>query len=286
MGFELDIYTREELGSMYYYLSYICATHIAHLDRTRYFVMQKQPNKYATGFLSPNARNRRFAHTMSVLQRWRTEVEAIHYLARALHSLYVLLDRHGLPADSRLNKKSPYYNPQRRYELRMKPFQRIQYRLPMERNCHGSQLAEYKTWSHEAGLNEMQDNWTLLDYSKSAVNQAREAWKKLKCSGMYAEPSTAQNPGQKSLEEDWAQDVNASLRACIGTSLAISAVGTAMKQKQYSQESNSNYQNGHTQGEAGAPELDIDVSIPGIDEKSRFHPFWAVPSMMTSQKQS
>src|SRR6266487_398967 len=35
LGFELSIYSPEELPGMYWYLSHICSTHLAHLDRIR-----------------------------------------------------------------------------------------------------------------------------------------------------------------------------------------------------------------------------------------------------------
>lgn len=283
MGFELDIYTLEEFGPMYYYLSYICATHLSHLDRINYFVTSQQSAKYATGCLSTHTRNQRFAHTLSVLQRSRIEIAAIHQLALALHALYVLLHRHGLVPHPRQNEKSC---PQRRYELRMKPFQSIHYEFPM-RNIK-PKLADYETWARETALNDVQDNWSLLERSKSAVDQSRESWKELKCLGLYTKVGTAQKPGQTSLEKDWVQDVSASLRACIGTSLAINAVESAMKQKNSPKTHVGKGQKKNQTGKEGTQDsnLNIGISVPGIDDKGRFHPFWAVPTITASQNES
>jgi hypothetical protein len=114
LGFELTIYSPEEFPGMFWYLSHLYLTHIAHLDRIRTFVMaastQPQPKSKHRSGECKRALDRLDQH----------DLVAIETLALALHALYVLLDQHGLLPRTR--SCHAYSNARLRYELRMKPF--------------------------------------------------------------------------------------------------------------------------------------------------------------------
>ncbi|EEH43449.2 uncharacterized protein PADG_08374 [Paracoccidioides brasiliensis Pb18] len=115
LGFELSIYSPEEMPGMYWYLSHLCATHLAHLDRIRSCVhaarrrastpiastTATETNKPDTVTATSTAtvtskHNKAYTRTLALLDRLTTELVAIDAFAVALHCLYVLLHRHSL----------------------------------------------------------------------------------------------------------------------------------------------------------------------------------------------
>jgi hypothetical protein len=120
MGFELSIYSPEELPGMYWYLSHICSTHLGHIDRIRTFtVAARKRDLMSTGDRSGNSSQKvsAFHRSFHALERLTTHIIAVDAFAIALHALYVVLARHKvLPSAS---SPQAYSTDRLRYEIRM-----------------------------------------------------------------------------------------------------------------------------------------------------------------------
>ena len=74
-------------------------------------------------------------------------------------------------------------------------------------------------------------------------------------------------PPQDSLiEREWNSDVRNSLKACIGTSIAISALTKVFNEGSKTKSSSEAMKN-------------LKVIIPGPDDRRRLHRWWAVPQV-------
>ncbi|KKZ64641.1 hypothetical protein EMCG_09449 [[Emmonsia] crescens] len=209
LGFELSIYSPEEMPAMYWYLSHLCSTHLAHLDRIRSCVLaankitapspsqtqtqtQTQQNaNTSTKPTTPTATERHqqaFHKTFSLLDRLTTELIAIDAFAITLHALYVLLARYQLlpsiylassspsPSAQTQTQRSSYSSDRLRYELRMKPFLTIS--LP--------ELVPFDTFEQEAGLVGDSDA-VVLDRALRAVAEAKRGFEKCLAAGAFLE---------------------------------------------------------------------------------------------------
>jgi hypothetical protein len=280
LGFELTIYSPEEFPGMFWYLSHLCSTHIAHLDRIRTFVTaastQPQPkSKHRSG-----ERKRAFKRTLDLLDRHTTHLVAIEALALALHALYVLLDRHGLLPRTR--SCHAYSNARLRYELRMKPFLPIL--LP--------ELVPFDIYEREAALHGDSDA-VVLSRALTSVGEARKAWEGVLSHGAFLPPSSpsrreAAPPStvdRSATEEDWLRDVKDSLRACIGASIAIGTVRQALSIQAGSRPLDSvvgedgGGGDGEGDGRDGGRVVPFRVEIPEVGRKGRWHACWAVPQV-------
>ncbi|KAL2373348.1 hypothetical protein RJZ57_002191 [Blastomyces gilchristii] len=204
LGFELSIYSPEEMPGMYWYLSHLCSTHLAHLDRIRSCVlaankrtapspsqtqMQQNPKSNSNATAAEQHRQA-FQKTISLLDRLTTELIAIDAFAIALHALYVLLARHQLlpsiylPSSTlsahkqtQTQRQHPTYSSDRlRYELRMKPFLAIP--LP--------ELVPFDTFEQEAGLVGDSDA-VVLERALRAVAEAKRGIEKCLAAGAFLE---------------------------------------------------------------------------------------------------
>ncbi|KAL4987118.1 Mak10 subunit, NatC N-terminal acetyltransferase-domain-containing protein [Aspergillus falconensis] len=249
LGFELSIYAPEELPGMYWYLSHICSTHLGHIDRIRTFILAAVQRSRRS--LTKHATMRK---SFLLFDRLTTHIVAIDAFAIALHALYVLLSRHKiLPTASAPNA---YSNDQFRYELRMKPF--LQITLP--------ELVPYEEYRREATLQGDSDE-VVLERATKAIGEARKAWEATLANGPF-DDSNDEKPNAPALEEDWKRDVKDTMRACIGTSIAIETVKKAIN------------------GSGGAESLNLQVNIPEAGSKIRWHDWWAVPQVSQVQAQS
>lgn len=261
LGFELSIYAPEELPGMYWYLSHLCSTHLAHIDRIRTFTVAASRRSISpTSILGKKAnsvaeRKRAFEKTLTLLDRHTATIIAIDAFALALHALYVLLARHNvLP---RASSKDAYSSPRLRYELRMKPF--IPISLP--------EMVSFEDYEREAALEGDSDS-VVLDRASRAMTEARKAWESVLANGPFLPvgedySSADVNIGPaKAVQDEWQRDVKDSLRACIGTSLAIGAVKKAISGKRTALDS-----------------LNLSVELPEVGSKARWHDWWVVPKI-------
>ncbi|KAJ5815721.1 NatC N(alpha)-terminal acetyltransferase Mak10 subunit [Penicillium riverlandense] len=255
MGFELSIYSPEELPGMYWYLSHICTTHLSHLDRIRTFTVAARKRDLMATSSRPGTSSQpssAFHQSFRSLERLTTHLIAIDAFSIALHALYVLLARHQLlsPASS----PQAYSSEKLRYELRMKPF--IPVSLP--------ELVPYQEFHKEANL-EGDSDVTVLERASNAITEARRAWEATLANGAFIEDPSSRTPmPSTAIEEDWKRDVKDTMRACIGASLAIETIKKAL---------------------SGQTEMaTLEVAIPDAGSKTRWHDWWAVPQVREKKR--
>lgn len=244
---------------MYWYLSHICSTHLGHLDRIRTFtVATAKRNLTALAGKKRDAAERHavLQKSLRLLERLSTQIVAIDAFAISLHALYVLLGRHHiLPTAS---SSQAYSSERLRYELRMKPFLPIT--LP--------ELVPYDDYRREALL-EGDSDGAVLERATKAITEARKAWETTLANGAFA-PSSPDSTGSTApaIEEDWKKDVKDTMRACIGTSLAIESLKKGLAMRNTSKGSSPD-----------SSSVDLRVDIPEVGTKARFHDWWAVPQI-------
>ncbi|GAB1199953.1 hypothetical protein APSETT444_009312 [Aspergillus pseudonomiae] len=252
LGFELSIYSPEELPGMYWYLSHICSTHLGHIDRIRTFtVATAKRNLTALAGKKRDAVERHAAlqNTLRLLERLTTQIVAVDAFAISLHALYVLLARHGvLPTAA---AAQAYSSERLRYELRMKPFLSIT--LP--------ELVPFDEFRREAILEGDSDE-TVLERATKAISEARKAWEATLANGAFIRDPQGQANQTLAIEEDWKKDIKNTMRACIGASIAIETVKKAL-----------------TALRASTDVVNLQVSIPDMGSKARWHDWWVVPQI-------
>ncbi|KAF7587158.1 hypothetical protein BBP40_007666 [Aspergillus hancockii] len=257
LGFELSIYSPEELPGMYWYLSHICSTHLGHIDRIRTFtVATAKRNLTALAGKKRDAVERHAAlqNTLRLLERLTTQIVAVDAFAISLHALYVLLARHKvLPTAS---SAQAYSSERLRYELRMKPF--IPITLP--------ELVPFEEYHREAMLEGDSDE-IVLERATKAVSEARKAWEATLANGAFLKDSQGQANQAPAIEEDWKKDVKNTMRSCIGASIAIETVKKVLIVRGSS----------HDAGARDSPKLQ--VNIPEMGSKARWHDWWVVPQV-------
>ena len=266
LGFELTIYAIDELPKMYWYLSHICTTHLSHLDRISFFVEHAGRSK--VGPAKPDQQGspilehqEKVDRTMKNLDRHFIFVRATDALARTLHFLYTVLDRHGaLPKPPR-----PYSNDKLRYELRMRPF------LPLSI----PELVPYEDFERECSLSTVHDK-DLLESASQSIVDARKGWEEVLTTKWLDE--SAQSPGVpdgsgSSLQAEWISGVKNTIRACIATSIAVAT----LRKKIADPSSNAALDNG--KDKKGPTSVNLKVEIPLAGEKGCWHDWWIVPKI-------
>ncbi|EAL93228.1 N-alpha-acetyltransferase 35, NatC auxiliary subunit [Aspergillus fumigatus Af293] len=257
LGFELSIYAPEELSGMYWYLSHICSTHLAHIDRIRTFtVAAAKRNLAAMAAMKSNSAERQsaFHKTLRLLERLTTHIVAIDAFAISLHALYVLLARHNLLPT--VSGPGAYSSERLRYEIRMKPF--IPISLP--------ELVPYEEYRREAILEGDSDD-VVLERASKAISEARKAWEATLTNGIFIKNSQGETYHAPAIEEDWKSEVKDTMRACIGASIAIEAVKKALADS------------GGTSSHADGHRVRLRVEVPEVGSKARWHDWWAVPQV-------
>lgn len=281
LGFELSIYSPEELPGLYWYLSHICGTHLAHLDRIRSCVEAEYHRGTGTSTGGRNRRRQAFDRTFKVLHRHSTELIAIDAFAIALNALYVLLLRYNLLPSAYLASSRHFSSAKLRYELRMKPFFSVSLPDPIA----------FEVFEKEAELSENDDE-LVLERALVAVAEAKKGLEQCLGEGPFIdaeitktnttkkkkEPGKEKPAALSNLAEDWTKDVKDSLRACIATSIAI---GTFKKAFMVDKASSSTRQGpkGAGTAEPKSGRLNLSVEIPETGSKGRWHDWWVVPKI-------
>lgn len=286
LGFELSIYSPEEFPGMYWYLSHVCCTHLAHLDRIRAFVTasRRKPSNATSGQKANAAagetadQKRAYERTLALLDRLTTELIAIDAFSLSLHALYTLLFRHNLLPTRSSPEYKPYSSDKLRYEIRMKPFLPIA--LP--------EFIPYEDFARETSMAGYSDTM-VLDRAVRASANAKKSWEELLALGPTLSVSNGEasekESGERSIDEDWKKDVKNSLRACIGTSIAVMAVKKSMVAAATAAgEADTDKKHKEVKKEASKGEskldLNLSVDIPEIGSKARWHDWWAVPRVV------
>lgn len=254
MGFELDICASSEYVEMYWYLSHISGLHLSHLERISFFIAQAKPLPHWD--LEDHRRESQKA--LSLLYRHFSQLKATDALASSLQRVFVVLMRHGL-----LNREGPTYaSDGLRHEVRMRPFQQLSVPEPIS---HG----EMKLMSH---LRTLPDR-DILDQASRLALASRKAWDEVLKNHWNWQPLIAGDEHRQDsfLRRQWTLNVKNSMKACIGTSIAITALVKAL-------DDNFKASNADTKETSALAALRI--TVPGPDDNDRFHRWWAVPKVV------
>ncbi|KAL9619866.1 MAG: hypothetical protein Q9160_005513 [Pyrenula sp. 1 TL-2023] len=270
LGFEQCIYATEEIPGMLWYLSHVCTTHLAHLNRMSFFVEAGGRRDIdETGSEQPNNESASdpLAHLDAALwkiDRTFQEVRAHDNLAEALHALYILLQRHSLVA----NPSRPYSSNELRYELRMKPF------LPLAIPS----VVPYNDFSRENALSDETD-LAVAERAQRASGEARKSWENVLKDGWMETTQSGTNGANArefDLQSAWNLEVKNNIRASIATSIAVALIKNRL--------SNTWASNNAKDGQDGSkvpasPMSGLQVSIPSPGEKGSYSSYWPVPAI-------
>ncbi|KIW68012.1 hypothetical protein PV04_03988 [Phialophora macrospora] len=255
MGFELSIYAPHEFAGMYWYLSFLSSTHLNHLERITFFVASQQR--------SGSSEQREVQTTLKLLYRHFTWLKAVEAMAKALHRVFTVLQRHGHFRKSAV----AYASDALRYELRMRPFLHLSIPEPINMD-----VAQQSSSLH--GLSDE----SLIAQASNLIHTARKAWEEVLKGGWNFDPlqpgeskaqtgaqGTSKSPGSV-VEREWTQDVRNSMKACIGTGIVVTTLGKLVQTK--------------TSGSV-ASIATLKVEIPPVGERNRWHVSWPVPKLQS-----
>ncbi|KAI1614818.1 Mak10 subunit, NatC N-terminal acetyltransferase-domain-containing protein [Exophiala viscosa] len=246
MGFELSIYAPHEFCDMYWYLTFLCSTHLSHLERISHFVSSRPA--------LPGSQQEAVQKTLHCLYRQYTGLKATEALAKALHRVFVILQRHKL-----LSKSKPTYaSDNLRYELRMRPFLHLS--LPEPISLEAAQRV-----SSLEGLSDQM----VLDQALQLNQMARKAWEEVLREPWNTQPLSQDVPQGRVRKMDHlssdsvvarerTKDVRNMMKSCIGTGIAISTLSKALEKKEIT---------------------GIKVEIPPVGDRDRWHISWPVPKI-------
>jgi N-alpha-acetyltransferase 35, NatC auxiliary subunit len=248
MGFELSIYAPAEYADMYFYLGHLSGLHLSHLERISFFISQAQPLPTWTMQDHKKHSNR----SLRLLYREFAWLKATDTLASALHRVFIVLKRHGhFP-----NTSAAYASEELRHELRMRPFQSLSVPEPMSN-------AELR---HLSDLSSLSDK-EILEHAARLSLTSRRTWEEIVKEKWHFEPlDHGEGETDSVLDVQWMKGVKNSMKACIGTSIAITTLTKALAE--------------HTSGRSKDDILTgLKVTVPGPDDADRFHRWWAVPKI-------
>lgn len=254
MGFELSIYAPHEFAGMFWYLSFLSSTHLSHLERISHFVSSKRQ--------IDSSQKEAVQTTLHHLYRHFTWLKASEALARALHRVFVVLQRHGLLT----NPTPAYASDQLRYELRMRPFLHLS--IPEPVSVDIAQEA--------SSLRDLSDE-VVLDQAVKLSQTARKAWEEVLREKWNAQPLAMHESSADSMhgapkastesvtEREWTKDVRNTMRACIGTGITISTLSKALSERR--------------KGPRDNRAAGLSVEIPPVNDRDRWHVSWPVPKI-------
>ncbi|KIW92978.1 uncharacterized protein Z519_06827 [Cladophialophora bantiana CBS 173.52] len=254
MGFELSIYAPHEFAEMYWYLSFLSNSHLSHLERISFFVSSSRQ--------VDAPRRDKVQIALKRLYRHFTWIKATEAMAKALHRVFTIIQRHG-----HLHKPSPAYASDRlRYELRMRPFLNLSIPEPIE----------FDVAHQSCSLQDLPDE-LVLEQASSLTQTARKAWEEVLRGGWESKPPRFAHPEAGPVGEgrgktfapivdsEWTKDVRNSMKACIGTAIAIAALSKALQVP------------GNATAGKGISGLKVD--IPPVGDRDRWHLAWPVPKI-------
>ncbi|KAJ9604516.1 N-alpha-acetyltransferase, non-catalitic subunit [Cladophialophora chaetospira] len=253
MGFELSIYAPHEFAGVYWYLSFLASTHLNHLERISFFVASAQR--------SNNSRHDEVQSMLKNLYRHFTWLKSVEAMAKALHRVFTLLQRHG-----QFQKPIVAYASETlRYELRMRPFLHLSVPEPINVDVA----------RQSSSLSELSDR-EVLEQALKLIQTARKAWEEVLKAGWNFSTvqlaDTKTNAGSartsKSLgsvvDREWTQDVRNSIRACIGTSIVITGLMKVVPKGAH---------------QPATVIANMAVDIPAVGDRDRWHLNWPVPKI-------
>jgi hypothetical protein len=133
----------------------------------------------------------------------------------------------------------------------------------------------YELFKAQSGMHGDSDD-VVLERGICAIAEARKNLESYLAKGPYLSINPEEDDNQASasssgFDADWVKDVKDSLRACIGASLAINAVGKALASAAPSSRG--------AKPNRRPEKLFLTVDIPESGSKARWHDWWAVPRL-------
>ncbi|KAI6781851.1 N-alpha-acetyltransferase 35 [Emericellopsis cladophorae] len=239
LGFELEVYQPDELAGMYWYLSYLSKTRIEYVPRLRKTLTERVKDLRESP--AQNRRNpaveRQMLRTLEWIRLSLLDAVVTWGLSEALASLYTACSRLELLTPP----PRPYSNDELRYELRMKPFAKIETPGPIS-------FEQFAAHTSQQGVSTEE---LLLEASK-AMTDAKKA-----CESMSK--MTPEESFSVGSHDRWLASIKNTLKSCIATGLAIATVQKAMRED--------------TRG----GKLKLTVEVPTPDKT--YHEWWIVPKI-------
>jgi hypothetical protein len=192
LGFELDIYLPDELAGMYWHLSLLSSSRLSLLELVLP-IIEARVVTMKSSVPDNNLQRRDIDRSLAFLRSQKAEAQGTTALASAFSSIYIYLSYLKLIPD--LASKSPFYQPQVQYELRMKPFLPI--KSPELPTFEEYDAALHPFGSYERGYSAFTvSQLTYLENIENEIKQAKTHFAAMKKMGAAA-------AGCEGLEEAW-----------------------------------------------------------------------------------
>ncbi|SPO03441.1 related to MAK10 Glucose-repressible protein [Cephalotrichum gorgonifer] len=242
LGFELDVYQKDELAGMYWYLNYLSKQRFQLLERTKGFVdahARRSAAATAAGARDPRTLDvdRRVSTSLSFLSFSLLDAAVVWDLTDALTALYTALRRLKLVTPP----PRPYSTDALRYELRTRPFATVGIPEPVPFDVFEEGVA--------------QRGVETLELLAAAANAAATARRSLESMVKLEKDYTFSGLAY----DAWLDRTKGTLRACIALGLAITTLRKMVEV-------------------AGEGEVKGKVEIP--DSEKSYHPWWIVPRVI------
>lgn len=245
LGFELEVYQKDELAGMYWYLNYLAKSRLQHAERIKTFVVRRATVARSAPTIDPS-HEAQLQRSLTYTRLSMLHAAVTWELSDALSCVYTVLNRHAIIKPP----QRPYSNDQLRYELRMRPFASIG--LPA--------LPSFEEFM--AGTTQPDTSTEeLLEYAERAAASAKRGFEAL--SRYSAEESFSVGS-----HEGWTLSAKGALKACIATGLAITKLQRLMQGKT---------------GEGGnADGIGVSAEVPTPDKS--YHEWWIVPTIASTSR--
>lgn len=172
---------------------------------------------------------------LKLLYRHFTILKATDTLASALQRVFEVLERHKV-------KGMTYSTDELRYELRMRPFQQLSVPEPLTH-------AEMKRISSLHTLSDAE----VLSQATRLASISKKAWEEVLRDKWHSGPLLGVC---EVTEREWMKNIKDCMKACIGTSIALTALTRAVQ--------------------LGKMDM-VNVTVPAADSATRLHRWWTVP---------
>ncbi|OAA43854.1 Mak10 subunit, NatC N(alpha)-terminal acetyltransferase [Metarhizium rileyi] len=246
LGFELEIYQKDELAGMYWYLNYLAKYRLQHTERIRKFVMHRATIARSSP-TTDHTQESQLQRSLTYMRLSLLQAAVTWELSDALSCIYTILNRYAILKPP----PRPYSNDQLRYDLRMRPFASVG--LPVLPS-----FEEFILGTTQPDISAEE----LLEYAERAATGAKRGLEQL--SRYSAEESFSVGS-----HEAWTASAKGALKACIATGLAISSLQKALQRK----------------GESNNTEdgLHVTATVPTPDKA--YHEWWIVPRIVPVTKE-
>lgn len=205
LGFELEVYQPDELGGMYWYLSYLSKQRLEYSPLIKALVAKAAEEIRAQPGTGEFVRVQVY-RCLSFFRVSLLDAAVTSELSVALSCIYTVLGRLGLVK----TPQRPYSDDKLRYELRMKPF--VPIGVP--------ELPSFETFTTQVTQPESSTE-AILAAASTALTQAKEDFERL--SKLSAEHSFAAES-----YEQWMASVKNGLKSCIAMGLVVTTLQNAM----------------------------------------------------------